>query len=185
MSRKEPTLAAVAPVSDIAVDPQADRTDLHSFTVDGVLVQVRAVRNDRLATAETLIAQLHAVCSIPPAPPRIEAWGPGQFDRVRLGPGVEAWIRITPAGRVLMVVPGGELDVTDGGTSLGTGLHEAGARAAQIRVQLTARATGKAERLGHAPVWTGADCACSRCEASGGIDGGKPRGSVFAARCKP
>lgn len=146
MARARKKLAPAAPVSDISVEQQRDGSDLHWFTVDGMVVHVRAVRNDRLATAETLIAKLHAVCSIPPAPPRIEEWGPGQFDRVRLAPGVEAWLRITRDGRVRMVVPGGDLDVTDGSASLGTGLHEAGARAAQIRERCKERERRRAER---------------------------------------
>lgn len=77
--------------------------------------------------------------AITPAPPRETTWGPGQFDRTRLGPGIEAWIRITPEGCVRLVIPGGDLDVTDGAVTLSLGLQEASARAAQIRVRREAR----------------------------------------------
>ena len=60
-------------------------------------------------------------------------WGDGQFDEVELGPGVRAGVRVTRDGQVKLLVPGGELDVTGGGTLLGLGLLEAGRRAAQIR----------------------------------------------------
>lgn len=55
--------AQASPVSSIAVEPQIDGTDLHSFTVDGVIVHVRAVRLSRIAAAETLVARLHEVCA--------------------------------------------------------------------------------------------------------------------------
>jgi hypothetical protein len=81
--------------------------------------------------------------AIAPAPPRGTDWGPGQFDRTRLGPGVEAWIRITPEGCVRLVIPGGDLDVTDGAVTLSLGLQEASARAAQVRVRREERAARK------------------------------------------
>jgi hypothetical protein len=148
VSRKKP--APVVLVGEIAEGTsQSDGTRIRAFRVGGVRVLVVA-DSDHDPAAAALVARLHAVCSIPPAPPRIEAWGLGQFDRVQLAPGVEAWLRITPEGRVRMVVPGGDLDVTDGSASLGTGLHEAGARAAQIRVrreeQRRKRAEGAASR---------------------------------------
>ena len=61
-------------------------------------------------------------------------WGDGQFDEVEIGPGVRVQLRVTKAGEVKMLCPGGELDVTAGGTMLGLGLLECGKRAAQIRV---------------------------------------------------
>jgi hypothetical protein len=102
--------APAAPVSEIhAFAPGADGTRIRAFTRDGVRVQVSpAIDADQDAAAAELIARLHAVCSIPPAPPRIEDWGPGRHDRTRLGPGVEAWIRVTPEGRVRLVIPGGD-----------------------------------------------------------------------------
>jgi hypothetical protein len=84
--------------------------------------------------------------AITPAPPRVEAWGPGQHDRARLGPGIEAWVRITPEGRVRLVIPGGDLDVTDGAVTLSLGLQEASARAAQIRVRHEERRARKRQR---------------------------------------
>jgi hypothetical protein len=84
--------------------------------------------------------------AIPPAPPRIEAWGPGQHDRAQLGPCIEAWVRITPEGRVRLVIPGGDLDVTDGAVTLSLGLQEASARAAQIRVRHEERRARKRQR---------------------------------------
>lgn len=182
MSRKKPAPPNISPV--LERDGAVEGTRRRFFAIDGIAITVEADTAAHDATAASLASKLHAVCSIPPAPPRIEAWGPGQFDRVKLGPGVEAWLRVTPEGRVLMVIPGGEIDVTDGGCSLGTGLHEAGARAAQIRVQLKERATAKAERLGHEPVWTYNAVACRRCSAVGefGADG-KTRGTVVEERC--
>jgi hypothetical protein len=79
-------------------------------------------------------------------PPRDTPWGEGQFDHVQVGPGVTIALRITPDGRVKMLSPGGEIDVTDGSSSLGTGLHEAGRRAAQIRVRREERARKRAEK---------------------------------------
>ena len=79
-------------------------------------------------------------------PPRDTAWGEGQFDHVQVGPGVTIALRITTDGRVKMLSPGGEIDVTDGSSSLGTGLHEAGRRAAQIRVRRVESARRRAER---------------------------------------
>jgi hypothetical protein len=182
--RKKP--APAASITDITGDVLTDDRHLHRFVVDGVAVTVESSSVALNPRAASLVSQLHALCSIPPAPPRIEAWGSGQFDRVKLAPGVEAWLRVTPSGRVRMVVPGGDLDVTDGGCSLGTGLHEATDRAAQIRVQLMERARAKAERLGHDPVWTYSRMECRRCEAVGefGTDG-KTRGAVVTERCAP
>jgi hypothetical protein len=158
------------------------------FAVGGVTVQVLAMdEHDGVHSMalSMLAAQLHAVCSIPAPPPRIEEWGPGQFDRVTIAPGIEAWIRITPAGRVRMIVPGGDLDVTDGSAALGTGLHEAGARAAQIRVGLRARATRRAEKHGHEITWNRADEArCTRCGCDGELyEDGRARGEMFTERC--
>jgi hypothetical protein len=79
-------------------------------------------------------------------PPRETEWGPGQRDHVTLGPGIQASLRITPEGRVKLTIPGGELDVTDGSSALGSGLHEAGARAAQIRVRIADRAWRRAQK---------------------------------------
>lgn len=79
-------------------------------------------------------------------PLRDTEWGEGQFDYVTLGPGVQASLRITRDGRVKLTIPGGELDVTDGSASLGSGLHEAGARAAQIRERIKDRARKRAEK---------------------------------------
>lgn len=79
-------------------------------------------------------------------PPRDTEWGPGQHDYVTLGPGVQASLRITKDGRVKMTIPGGELDVTDGSAMLGSGLHEAGARAAQIRERIIERTRRRAEK---------------------------------------
>jgi hypothetical protein len=79
-------------------------------------------------------------------PPRETEWGPGQRDHVTLGPGIQASLRITPDGRVKLTIPGGELDVTDGSSALGSGLHEAGARAAQIRVRIADRAWRRAQK---------------------------------------
>jgi hypothetical protein len=84
--------------------------------------------------------------AIAPPPPRETAWGPGQNDYVELSPGVHAALRITPEGRVKLTIPGGELDVTDGSSALGSGLHEAGARAAQIRVRREERRRKRALR---------------------------------------
>ena len=79
-------------------------------------------------------------------PPRDTEWGDGQFDHVQVGPGVTIALRVTPDGRVKMLSPGGEIDVTDGSASLGTGLHEAGRRAAEIRVRREERARRRAEK---------------------------------------
>lgn len=123
---------------------------IRQFIVNGVRVQVEAmdggVPDERDAAAAELFAKLHAACSIPPAPPRIEAWGPGQFDRLTVSPGVEIWLRATPEGRARMVSPGGDLDITDISSSLGTGLHEVGARAGQIRARLADRAARRSRR---------------------------------------
>lgn len=81
-----------------------------------------------------------------PAPERTTPWGEGQFDHVHVGPGVTIALRITSDGRVKMLSPGGEIDVTDGSSSLGTGLHEAGRRAAQVRVRRDELARRRAER---------------------------------------
>lgn len=185
MSRKNPAAPApdISPV--LGRDGAVEGTRRRFFAINGIAITVEADSADRETAAAALASQLHAICSIPPAPPRIEAWGPGQFDRVTLGPGVEAWLRITPEGRVRMVIPGGDLDVTAGAVSLGTGLHEAGSRAAQIRVRLMERATSRAERLGHDPVWGYSAVACRRCSAVGefGADG-KTRGAVVTERCE-
>lgn len=98
---------------------------------------------DEVTRAAWRVVPLIAVL---PAPPRETAWGPGQFDRCHLGPGVEAWVRITPEGRVRLIIPGGDLDVTAGAVSLGTGLHEASARAAQIRVARDQRGARRATK---------------------------------------
>lgn len=79
-------------------------------------------------------------------PPRATEHGPGQHDYVQLGPGVQASLRITKDGRVKLTIPGGELDVTDGSAMLGSGLHEAGARAAQIRARIEERRRKREER---------------------------------------
>lgn len=186
-ARKQP--APAAPVTAIVESAlQTDGTRTRQFSYSGVRVTVATIDDSHDQVAAELIQRLHAVCSIPPALSRLTEWGPGQFDHVKLGPGVEAWLRVTPGGRVRMVVPGGDLDVTEGGSSLGAGLQEAGARAAQVRVKLVERATARAERLGHDPVWHGLRgvCSCRRCEATGEIDhDGKGRGELFAERCKP
>jgi hypothetical protein len=183
------TRKAAGPVASVVVGPielavVSAGVVGRRFTVAGVVVQVIATNEKYDERAGRLTAAFHAVCSIPPEPPRIEQWGPGQFDRVTVAPGVEAWLRITPAGRVRMVVPGGDLDVTDGSAALGTGLHEAGARAAQIRVGLRERAMKRAEKLEHALEWHGAACTCTCCGAPGEIcEDGRPRGAVFRQRC--
>lgn len=88
-------------------------------------------------------------------PERETPWGEGQFDHVQVGPGVTIALRITPDGCVKMLSPGGEIDVTDGSSSLGTGLHEAGRRGAEIRSALLDRA----RRRGAKPL-------CARCGQS-------------------
>lgn len=183
-ARKQPAAPDISVI--LERDGAAEGTRCRFFAVDGIAITVEADTADRDSAAAELAARLHAVCSIPPAPPRLTEWGPGQFDHVTLAPGVKAWLRITPGGRVRMVVPGGDLDVTDGGGNLAAGLHEASARAAQIRVRLVERATARAERAGHDPVWHGlrGECSCRRCEATGEIDhDGKARGAVFAEGC--
>lgn len=84
-------------------------------------------------------------------PPRDTPWGDGQFDHVEVGPGVTIALRVTKDGRVKMLSPGGEIDVTDGSASLGTGLHEAGRRAAEIRVAGEERARRRAEKARSKP----------------------------------
>lgn len=75
----------------------------------------------------------------------VATWGPGQFDEVALGGGATAGLSITKAGRLILAIttPDGarhEHDVTEGSALLGCGLHEAGARAAQIRERLKDKA---------------------------------------------
>lgn len=75
----------------------------------------------------------------------------GQIDYVTLGPGVQASLRITRDGRVMLTIPGGELDVTDGSAALGSGLHTAGARAAQIRERIKEAQRRREERKAARP----------------------------------
>lgn len=141
--------AAAEPVVGELVESPAgpDGTRRHKFTVDGVDIQIRAIDADSDDAAASIAGRLHALSPLLVAPPPRETeWGDGQFDRTQLGPGVAAALKITRDGRVRMLIPGGELDVTDGAVSLGTGLHEASARAAQIRVRLEEMALRKRER---------------------------------------
>lgn len=84
--------------------------------------------------------------AVMPAPPRETAWGPGQFDDLDLGPAGKVSLRVTDQGRLRMLIPGGDHDVTEISASLGTGLHEGGARAAQIRTRLADRAARRSRR---------------------------------------
>ncbi len=68
-----------------------------------------------------------------------QAWGPGQFESLDLGNGARIDIQVTKDGRVMLalvgVVSGAQVDITKVSAQLGCGLHEAGARAAQIRTK--------------------------------------------------
>jgi hypothetical protein len=122
-AQRQPAPAPVSAITEFA--QQADGTRLRVFTLDGIRVQVQTLDGASDTAAAELVAKLHAICSIPPGPARIGAWGPGQHDRTRLGPGVEASIRVTREGRTRLVIPGGDLDVTEGDCRLGLGLLEA------------------------------------------------------------
>jgi len=65
------------------------------------------------------------------------AWGHGQFDSLELGNGARIDIQVSKDGRVIAVLTGVEIgvpiDITPAACPLGCGLHEASARAAQIR----------------------------------------------------
>lgn len=167
-------------------DGAAADTRRRFFAIDGITITIEADRPDRESSAAELAARLHAVCSIPPAPARIEAWGPGQFDRTTLGPGIEAWLRVTPAGRVRLVIPGGDLDITAGAGGLGTGINEACVMAARIRGQIIDRGHARAAKLGHDSVCDSIQMAfaCRRCDRTGAIGAdGKRRGALFTQRC--
>lgn len=120
--QRQPAPAPVSAITEFV--PQADGTRLRAFTLDGIRVQIQTLDGDRDTAAAELVAKLHAICSISAPPARVEAWGPGQHDRTRLGPGVEASIRVTREGRTRLVIPGGDLDVTEGDCKLGVGLLE-------------------------------------------------------------
>lgn len=143
---KRPDVQQSAP----AVSAVTERVDgAHRFTVGDVEVLVRSPS----ASAADLAQRLHAAASVPPAPPRDTPWGDGQFDHVELAPGLRAALRITEDGDVVLLIPGGELTVTSGGTTLGLGLLEAGRRASEVRGKLIDRA----RRCKHEP-------RCKRCD---------------------
>ena len=73
-------------------------------------------------------------------------WGDGQFDTVQLAPGLQAAVRITKQGEIMLLIPGGELTITDGACEFGLGLLEASKRAAQIRERRKENARRRAER---------------------------------------
>lgn len=68
------------------------------------------------------------------------------YEYVEIGPGVRVGVKYTKAGRVVMLAPGGELDVTDGSLTLAFGLIEAGKRAVQLRLKADDRARRRKER---------------------------------------
>lgn len=146
MAATKPTGPVVSDLSEGALEP--DGTRRHRFTIDGVDIQIRAVVAEHEQAAADLATRLRDLAPLLAAPaPRETPWGPGQFDDLQIGPGVRVALRITDKGRLLFYAPPGPLDVTEASASLGTGLHQAGARAAQIRARLAARA-GRAPRRG-------------------------------------
>ena len=60
-------------------------------------------------------------------------------ETINIAPGVAIGLQITRDGRLKLLAPAGPLDVTDASSTLGTGLHVAGALAAQIRVRRAQR----------------------------------------------
>lgn len=90
--------------------------------------------------------------AIAPPPPRATPWGEGQFDYCELAPGLQAGLRVTADGDVVLLSPAaGEIVITK--SMLSVGIAEANRRAAEVRSDLMERAY----RCKHSPL-------CKRCD---------------------
>jgi len=134
--------SATSPTCVTELGPGADGARIRQFSVGAATVQVTAPAGD-VAAAE-LTARLHLFCSVPPA-----LASPGSpWRRVRVGPGVEAAVRDTPKGDVLLLITHGELTVTEGVVELAVTILDADRRAVQTRAAQSKRRTRRASKRG-------------------------------------